>query len=54
MIKCCRPLHVQVFELQDKDVLTKGGWKPAEPANYRGMHGMKVPSGEGRAEAVSR
>ncbi|KAF4119491.1 protein of unknown function (DUF1989) [Geosmithia morbida] len=48
MIKCCRPLHVKVFELEDRDVLVRNGWKPAEKANYRGMHGMTVPQGEVR------
>ncbi|KAI0913218.1 hypothetical protein F4824DRAFT_103782 [Ustulina deusta] len=46
MIKCCRPLKVEVFRLQDGDLLQKGGWKPAEPSPYRGMHGMMVPQGE--------
>lgn len=46
MIKCCRPLQVQVFLLQDEEMLTKGGWEPAEPSKYKGMHGMFVPKGE--------
>lgn len=45
MIKCCRPLKVEVFELQD-EVLDKLGWMPAEQPVYRGMHGMNVPEGE--------
>ena len=47
MIKCCRPLRVQVFELEDKTMLERSGWKPAEPANYTGMHGIFAPQGEG-------
>jgi hypothetical protein len=54
MIKCCRPLKVEVFELQDKTFLSGKGWKPAEPAKYKGMHGVKAPEGEGRDELVSR
>ncbi|KAI4863329.1 hypothetical protein F4820DRAFT_377121 [Hypoxylon rubiginosum] len=46
MVKCCRPLQVQVFQLQDETLLQRSGWKPAEPAPYRGMHGMLVPEGE--------
>ncbi|KAI1470374.1 uncharacterized protein F4812DRAFT_469014 [Daldinia caldariorum] len=46
MIKCCRPLKVQVFTLEDVDLLQRGGWKPAEPAAYKGMHGLVVPEGE--------
>ena len=46
MIKCCRPLKVEVFELEDGDLLGRVGWKPSEPARYTGMHGMKVPVGE--------
>ncbi|KAI1769451.1 hypothetical protein GGR53DRAFT_517031 [Hypoxylon sp. FL1150] len=46
MIKCCRPLQVQVFQLEDETLLQRSGWKPAEPAPYGGMHGMLVPEGE--------
>lgn len=53
MIKCCRPLKVEVFELQDHEFLKERGWKPAERAKYRGMHGVKAPSGEGRDVQVS-
>ena len=54
MIKCCRPLHVQVYELGDGGFLSRNGWKVAEPANYKGMHGMKPLEGEGRETLVSR
>ncbi|KAI2621239.1 hypothetical protein GGR54DRAFT_600646 [Hypoxylon sp. NC1633] len=46
MIKCCRPLKVEVFALEDPGFLQRSGWKPAEPAPYRGLHGMIVPEGE--------
>ncbi|KAI6780849.1 uncharacterized protein J7T54_007328 [Emericellopsis cladophorae] len=54
MIKVCRPLHVQVYQLEDKDFLAKQGWKPSEPAPYRGMHGMTIPEGENNPRTVSR
>jgi hypothetical protein len=46
MIKCCRPLKVEVFRLEDGDFLQKAGWRPAEPSKYQGMHGMVVVEGE--------
>ncbi|KAL7627998.1 hypothetical protein AAE478_002194 [Parahypoxylon ruwenzoriense] len=46
MIKCCRPLRVQVFRLEDEGFLRRSGWTPAEPAPYKGLHGMLVPEGE--------
>lgn len=45
MIKCCRPLHVQVYKIED-EVLKKNGWKEAEVSKYRGMHGVVSPEGE--------
>ncbi|KAK0615175.1 hypothetical protein B0T17DRAFT_646769 [Bombardia bombarda] len=42
MIKCCRPLQVEIYKLEDDDLLQKLGWQAAEPAKYRGMHGMTV------------
>ena len=47
MLKCCRPLRVQVYELEDKEFLARSGWKPAEVANYKGRHGIDIPEGEG-------
>lgn len=46
MIKCCRPLKVQVYKLEDPGLLERGGWKPAEVAPYRGNHGLAIPQGE--------
>ncbi|KAK9772711.1 hypothetical protein SCAR479_10581 [Seiridium cardinale] len=46
MIKCCRPLKVEVFRLEDPAILERGGWKPAEVAPYRGNHGIAIPQGE--------
>ncbi|RYP85995.1 hypothetical protein DL769_000858 [Monosporascus sp. CRB-8-3] len=50
MIKCCRSLKVEVFKLQDEAFLEGRGWKPAEPAPYKGMHGMSIPQGEYQAK----
>ncbi|KAL2261424.1 hypothetical protein VTK26DRAFT_4191 [Humicola hyalothermophila] len=46
MIRCCRPLKVEVFRLQDETFLGKSGWKAAEPSKYRGLHGIVVAEGE--------
>ncbi|KAG6038609.1 hypothetical protein E4U41_003979 [Claviceps citrina] len=40
MVKCCRPLHVQVYALQDGELLGRLGWKPAEVSAYTGRHGI--------------
>ncbi|GKT50043.1 uncharacterized protein ColSpa_10224 [Colletotrichum spaethianum] len=48
MIKCCRPLKVQVFQLEDTGLLQRGGWKPAQVSQYKGRHGMNIPLGEVR------
>ena len=48
MIKCCRPLQVEVFKLPGGDKMLAGKWKPAERPKYRGFHGMVVPEGEQR------
>ncbi|KAH8748657.1 hypothetical protein F5883DRAFT_582274 [Diaporthe sp. PMI_573] len=49
MIKCCRPLKVEVFKLEDEKLLSNSGWKPAETSRYQGKHGMHVPVGEHEA-----
>ena len=47
MIKCCRPLKVEVFKVRDEEAILGGGkWSPAERPAYRGVHGMVVPEGE--------
>ncbi|KAF3806937.1 hypothetical protein GCG54_00007189 [Colletotrichum gloeosporioides] len=48
MIKCCRPLKVEVFKLEDEGLLQREGWKPAEVSPYKGRHGMNIPLGEVR------
>ncbi|RYO92861.1 hypothetical protein DL764_008065 [Monosporascus ibericus] len=50
MIKCCRPLKVEVFKLRDEAFLERRGWRPAEPAPYKGMHGISIPRGEYQAK----
>ncbi|ODA78049.1 hypothetical protein RJ55_06652 [Drechmeria coniospora] len=47
MVKCCRPLLVQVFRLQDEELLARVGWKPAKVPRYGGRHGVRSPMGEG-------
>ncbi|KAI1324020.1 hypothetical protein F5Y16DRAFT_412281 [Xylariaceae sp. FL0255] len=49
MIKCCRPLKVEVFRLEDEDLLRRSGWQPAQVSQYRGLHGMSIPEGEHQA-----
>lgn len=44
MIDCCRPLKIELFKLNDEDVLK--GWKVPQPAAYKGAHGLTVPTGE--------
>ncbi|KAI1342423.1 hypothetical protein F5Y15DRAFT_372730 [Xylariaceae sp. FL0016] len=46
MIKCCRPLNVEVYKLEDESFLQTNGWKTAEVSPYKGMHGMAIPVGE--------
>jgi hypothetical protein len=53
MIKCCRPLHVKVFRLEDPDLLKKQGWQAAEVSKYRGMHGVVSHRGEDRQSKVN-
>lgn len=48
MIKCCRPLKVEVYRLADESLLEKSGWKPAEKSAYAGCHGMNIPLGEAK------
>lgn len=46
MKECCRPLKVEVFELEDERVLEE--WEGPRGNGYRGRHGLGVPLGEGR------
>ena len=48
MLKCCRPLKVEVFKLEDESMLEKHKWKPAVRPPYSGNHGMIIPQGEKR------
>jgi len=48
MIKCCRPLKVEVFRLDDEDKILAQKWTGAERPDYRGRHGLTVPEGEGK------
>jgi uncharacterized protein YcgI (DUF1989 family) len=42
MLDTCRPLGVEVFELEKKDEVLKE-WKESEISGYKGMHGLKIP-----------
>ena len=53
MAKVCRPLQVEVFRLADEKLLERYGWRPAELAVYKGLHGMVVAEGEGRSAGVN-
>lgn len=48
MIKCCRPLKVEVFKLDDEEKILAQKWSGAERPNYRGRHGVTIPEGEKR------
>ena len=41
MVDCCRPLGVEVYAL-GADTLE--GWQSPEPARYKGMHGIGMPT----------
>jgi uncharacterized protein YcgI (DUF1989 family) len=41
MLSCCRPLGIEVFDVEEKSVLKD--WKPPESPRYNGMHGMTMP-----------
>jgi len=49
MLTCCRPLGVEVFKIADPAVLKN--WQPPEPALYRGMHGITLPTFEEKKSA---
>ena len=42
MINCCRPLGIEVYKLKDRSSLE--GWMPPAPPDYRGLHGMQIPT----------
>jgi uncharacterized protein YcgI (DUF1989 family) len=46
MIKCCRPLKVEVWRLEDEVAVLGGKWREQMPPEYKGMHGMRIPAGE--------
>jgi len=49
MLKCCRPLGVEVLKIADPAVLKN--WQPPEPASYRGMHGITLPTFDEKTRA---
>ncbi|MCJ1439703.1 MAG: hypothetical protein MMC23_000184 [Stictis urceolatum] len=42
MLLCCRPLGIEVFDIQDPQVLKD--WKQPESPRYKGIHGVKLPA----------
>ena len=44
MLDCCRPLGIEVYDIQDDAVLKD--WKPPVSPDYKGVHGMKMPAFE--------
>jgi uncharacterized protein YcgI (DUF1989 family) len=52
MIKCCRPLKVEVFQLEDAGLLQQLGWESAKVAPYKGRHGVSMPEGEYEAGSL--
>lgn len=42
MIKCCRPLAVEVYSLTDEAEILQN-WSEPEPAGYKGFHGLQRP-----------
>lgn len=52
MVKCCRPLGVEVYKVTDPQVLE--GWKQPEVAKYEGMHGIVMPTLNDSDEGTKR
>lgn len=48
MIKCCRPLKVEVWRLAEEAAVLGGKWTEQLPPQYKGVHGMQIPAGENR------
>ena len=48
MVRCCRPLKVDVFQLEDKEAVLGKWWQGAKRPEYTGLHGIVVPEGEKR------
>ena len=40
MLKCCRPLGVEIFSLTEPTILKD--WQSPKTAAYRGMHGITL------------
>lgn len=41
MVDCCRPLEIEVYELENKEEVL-ADWKPFDPVTYKGAHGLKA------------
>lgn len=42
MVDCCRPLGIDVYEIEDESVLKD--WTPPQFSGYKGNHGLQNPS----------
>lgn len=47
-IEACRPLAVEVYRPADQLL---DGWRPAQPAAYRGLHGITLPTWHTKGDA---
>lgn len=47
MKEVCRPIKVEVLKINDdvREELLEG-WKEPKYPEYKGMHGIKIPTGE--------
>ncbi|EGW32973.1 meiotic chromosome segregation protein [Spathaspora passalidarum NRRL Y-27907] len=43
MVECCRPLAIEVYQLDDVESVLKA-WNPPKVPNYRGNHGLTGPT----------
>ena len=48
MIKCCRPLKIEAWKLDDGQAVLGNEWREPQPPRYKGRHGMHVPLNESR------
>jgi uncharacterized protein len=51
MLDVCRPIKVEVWKVDDESLLEQ--WEEPKSPTYRGNHGMKIPSGEGKSNEGS-
>ncbi|GCE97040.1 hypothetical protein ZYGM_002450 [Zygosaccharomyces mellis] len=42
MVQCCRPLVIEIYQLNDPETILKD-WDPPKTPNYGGNHGLRQP-----------